>query len=54
MAIMAVPLDGLAAGFPNSMLKRGHGLLLRRRCARHVENFFFQNCAVQIVHAIAE
>jgi len=29
-------------------------LLLRCRRARHVENLFLQNCAVQIVHAVAE
>src|SRR5205807_9350311 len=33
---------------------RGDALLLRRRSARHVENFFFHDRPVQIVDAITE
>src|SRR5207237_10616336 len=53
-SIVAVTLHGLAAGFPNGMFERSYGLLLRSSCAGHVEDFLFQNCAMQIVHAVAE
>src|SRR5204863_10144757 len=54
MSIVTVTLDRLAACFPNSMFESSHGLLLRSSCACHMEDFFFQNCAMQIVDAIAE
>src|SRR5947207_7314412 len=54
MPIMTVALDWFAAGFADGVLKRGDGLLLRGRCTGHVENFFFQNCAVQIVDPVTE
>src|SRR5207249_10386239 len=54
MPIMTVALDWFAAGFADGVLKRGDGLLLRGRRTGHVENFFFQNCAVQIVDAVTE
>ena len=54
MPIITVALHGHAAGFPDRMFERGYGLLLRCRRARHVENLFLQNCAMQIVHAVAE
>ena len=47
-------LDGSAAGFADGVLKRCDGLLLRGRRTGHVENFFFQNCAVQIVDPVTE
>src|SRR5712691_8780706 len=54
MTIMAVPLNRLAAGFANRMLERSDALLLWGRSARHMENLFFDDGAVQIVHAVAE
>ena len=51
---MTVALDRLAASFANGVFKRGDGLLLRRGGAGHVENFFLQDCSVQIVHAVAQ
>ena len=54
MAVMAISLHRLPAGFANSVLERGDGLLLRGSCAGHVEDFFLHDRAVQIVHAVAE
>src|SRR5438105_9876849 len=54
MPIMTVALDRFAAGLTDSVLERAYGLLLRGRCPCHVENFFFQNCAVQIVDPITK
>ena len=51
---MTVALDRLATGSPDRVLERGDRLLLRRGRAGHVKDFFLQNCAVQIVNAIAE
>src|SRR5204862_5648798 len=45
---------GLAARFPNGIFESSYGLLLRSSCAGHVEDSLFQNCAMQIVHAVAE
>src|SRR5215469_6898117 len=36
------------------MFESSHSLLLRSGCSGHVEDFFFQNCAVQIVYPVAE
>src|SRR5436309_1661059 len=54
MTVKAVALNRLAASFPDGVLERCHALLLRSGCPRHVENFFFQNCAVQIIDTVAE
>src|SRR5215471_19681072 len=54
MAIETIALHWLPAGFPDGVFKRRYSLLLRSSCARHVENFFLQNCAVQIIHAVAK
>lgn len=54
MLIMTIALHRLPPGFANGVLERGNALLLRCRRARHVENFFFQDRSVQIVHAITE
>ena len=51
---MTVTLHRFATRFADCMFESSHGLLLRSGCPRHVEDFFFQNRAVQIVHAIAE
>ncbi len=54
MPVMTVALDRLAASFANGVFKRGDSLLLRRGGASHVENFFLQNCSMEIVHTIAQ
>src|ERR1700730_4472927 len=54
MPVVTVALDRLATGFANGVFQCCYGLLLRRGRAGHVENFFLQNCAVQIVHAVTE
>ena len=51
---MTVALDWLASGFANGVFQRCYSLLLRCGCTGHVENFFLQNRAVQIVHAVAK
>ena len=54
MPVMTVALDGLAASFTDGVFKRGDRLLLRRGGAGHVENFFFQDCSMEIVHTVAQ
>src|SRR5215216_4659667 len=54
MPILAVALDRFAASFTDGMLERGDTLLLRCRCASHMEDFLLQNRAVQVGHAVAE
>src|SRR5215468_8455267 len=54
MAVMTVALDRLAASFADGVFKRGDRLLLRRGCAGHVENFFLQDCSMEIVDTVAE
>ena len=54
MTIKAIALDRIAASFADGVFERRHGLLLWRGRSCHMENFFLQNCAVQIVHAVAE
>lgn len=54
MPIITVPLQGYAAGFADRVFEGSHGLLLRCCRARHVENLFLQNGAVQIIHTVAE
>src|SRR5438477_10107259 len=51
---MTVALDRLAAGFADGVFKRGDSLLLWRGGAGHVENFFLQDCSMEIVHTIAQ
>src|SRR5713101_4374259 len=53
-AIKAVALDWLTTHFANDALECGCALLLRRGCARHVEDFFFHDRAVQVVDAVTE
>src|SRR6476620_332902 len=52
--VMTVALDRLTASFANGVFKRGDSLLLRRGGASHVENFFLQNCSMEIVHTVAQ
>src|SRR6476619_5971508 len=54
MPVMTVALDRLTASFANGVFKRGDSLLLRRGGASHVENFFLQNCSMEIVHTVAQ
>ena len=54
MAVMTVALDRLAASFADGVFKRGDRLLLRRGCTGHVENFFLQDCSMEIVHPVAQ
>src|SRR6476660_10566168 len=54
MPVMTVALDRLAASFADGVFKRGDSLLLRRRGASHVENFFLQSCSMEIVHTVAQ
>src|SRR5262249_35682599 len=52
MSVTAVALDGHAASLANSMFERGDGLLLWRGRAGHVENFFFDDCPMEIISAV--
>src|SRR5690349_9196480 len=54
MLVMTVALDRVSASFANGVFKRGDRLLLRRGGAGHVENFFLQDCSMEIVHTIAQ
>jgi len=54
VTVVAVSLDRLPTRFTDHALESFDSLLLRRGCARHVENFFFHDRAVQIVHPITE
>src|SRR6516165_9445237 len=54
MPVMTVALDRLAASFADCVFERGDGLLLRRRGAGHVENFFLQDCSVEVVHTVTQ
>src|SRR4029453_2597866 len=54
MPVMTVALDRLAASFADGLFKGGDSLLLRRRGAGHVENFFLQDCSMEIVHTVAQ
>ena len=51
---MTVALDRLAASFADGVFERGDGLLLRRRGAGHVENFFLQDRSMEIVHTVTQ
>ena len=54
MIVIAVALHRLAARLANGMTQRLRGLLFRSRRARHVEDLFSHDRAVQIVHAVAQ
>ena len=54
MLVKAVALNRLTSSFPNCMFEGRNGLLLRSRRTRHVENFFLDDGAVQIVYAVTE
>jgi len=54
MAVKAVALNRFTPSFPDCMFEGCDGLLLRSRRTRHVENFFLDDSAVQIVYAVTE
>src|SRR5262245_289182 len=54
MPVMTVALDRLATSFADGVFKRGDRLLLRRGGAGHVENFFLQDCSVEIVDTVTQ
>ena len=54
MAIVTVALDRLAISLADGVFECRHTLLLRSSRPGHVKDLFLQNCAVQIIHAIAE
>src|SRR5205823_6449284 len=54
MPVKAIALNGFAPSFPDYMFERCDRLLLRSGRTRHVENFFLDNGAVQIVYTITE
>ena len=54
MAVKAVALNRFTPGFPDCMFEGRDGLLLWSRRSRHVENFFLDDGAVQIVHTVTE
>src|SRR6476659_6936274 len=54
MPVMTVALDRLAASFANGMFKCADSLLLRRSSTGHVEDFFLQDCSMEIVHTVAQ
>src|SRR5215211_3350679 len=54
MPVMAIALDRLPASFANGVFKRRNSLLLRCGGAGHVENFFLEDCSMEIVHTIAQ
>src|SRR6266516_794435 len=54
MPVKAVALDRLATALTDRMLECSHRLLLGSSGARHVKDFFLQDRAMQIIHAVAE
>ena len=54
MIVVTVALYRFPASFPDDMPERFDGLLLRRLCAGHVEDFFLHDRAVQIIDPVAE
>src|SRR5882757_440565 len=54
MPVKTVALDRLTASFANGVFKRGDSLLLRRGGTSHVEDFFLQDCSMEIVHTVAQ
>lgn len=54
MPIIAVALDRVASSLADDVLERFDRLLLRSFRASHVEDFFFHDRAMQVVHAVAE
>src|SRR5262245_39922020 len=54
MTVMTVALDRLAASFADGVFKCSDRLLLRRGGTGHVEDFFLQDCSMEIVHTVAQ
>lgn len=54
MPVKAIALNGFTPSFPDHVFERCDGLLLRGGRTRHMENFFLNDGAVQVVHAVTE
>ena len=54
MPVKAIALNGFPPSFPDCMFERCDGLLLRSGRTRHVENFFLNDGAAQVVHTVTE
>ena len=54
MPVKAVALDRFTPSFADCMFEGRDCLLLRSGRTRHVENFFLDDGAVQVVHAVTE
>ena len=54
MPVKAIALNGFTPSLPDCMFERCDGLLLRSGRTRHMENFFFDDGAVQIIHTVTE
>src|SRR5438094_8069497 len=54
MPIKAIALNGFTASCTACMFEPCYGLLLRRGRTRHVEDFFLDDGAVQVVHTVTE
>ena len=52
--VVAVTLHGLPASLTNCMFEGSGSLLLRRGCPRHVEDFLFDNGAVEVIDTVIE
>src|SRR2546427_6278075 len=53
-AIMTIPLRGFTPSFADRMFERRCSLLLRSGSAGHVENFFLQDGAMQVIYTITK
>ena len=54
MPVKAIALNGFTSSLPDCMFERCDGLLLRSGGTCHMENFFLDDGAVQIVHTVTE
>src|SRR3989442_14763340 len=54
MPVKAIALNGFTPSFSDCMFECCDGLLLRSGRTRHVENFFLNDGAVQVVHAVTK
>jgi hypothetical protein len=52
--VIAVPLHGLASGFPNGPFQSRFGLLLGCLRTGHVKDFFFHQRPVQVIDAVVQ
>ena len=54
MPVKAIALNGFTSSLPDCMFERCGGLLLRSGGTCHMENFFLDDGAVQVVDAVTE